>query len=103
MTKILVAEGEVVPVGTVLVVIGGDGAEPAAAPDRSRAADRARARSRSSSKCLINHKLAFRRRRSCGGSPQELGVDLASSERHRAERADHRGRRPQRGRRGACV
>jgi pyruvate dehydrogenase E2 component (dihydrolipoamide acetyltransferase) len=32
VTKILVAEGEVVPVGTVLVVIGGDGAEPAAAP-----------------------------------------------------------------------
>ena len=41
VTKILVGEGEVVPVGTVLVVIGGDGAEqprtatraePAAAP-----------------------------------------------------------------------
>ncbi|HXV56763.1 MAG TPA: dihydrolipoamide acetyltransferase family protein, partial [Gaiellaceae bacterium] len=32
VTRILVGEGEVVPVGTVLVVIGGDGAEPAAAP-----------------------------------------------------------------------
>ena len=31
VTKILVGEGDVVPVGTVLVVIGGDGAEPAAA------------------------------------------------------------------------
>ena len=31
VAKILVAEGEVVPVGTVLVVIGGDGTEPAAA------------------------------------------------------------------------
>jgi pyruvate/2-oxoglutarate dehydrogenase complex dihydrolipoamide acyltransferase (E2) component len=31
VTRILVAEGEVVPVGTVLVVIGGDGAEGAAA------------------------------------------------------------------------
>ena len=31
VARILVAEGEVVPVGTVLVVIGGDGAEAAAA------------------------------------------------------------------------
>ena len=36
VTRILVAEGEVVPVGTVLVVIGADGAEPAAAaPSRA--------------------------------------------------------------------
>ncbi len=34
VTRILVAEGEVVPVGTVLVVIGGDGAEAAAAEPR---------------------------------------------------------------------
>jgi pyruvate dehydrogenase E2 component (dihydrolipoamide acetyltransferase) len=32
VSRILVAEGEVVPVGTVLVVIGADGAEPAAPP-----------------------------------------------------------------------
>src|SRR4249919_1798490 len=32
VTKILVGEGEVVPVGTVLVVIGGDATEPAAPP-----------------------------------------------------------------------
>ena len=32
VTRILVAEGEVVPVGTVLVVIGGDGTEPPASP-----------------------------------------------------------------------
>ena len=31
VARILVAEGEVVPVGTLLVVIGEDGAEPAAA------------------------------------------------------------------------
>jgi pyruvate dehydrogenase E2 component (dihydrolipoamide acetyltransferase) len=42
VTKILVGEGEVVPVGTVLVVIGGDAAEPkakatATAPDKVRA------------------------------------------------------------------
>jgi pyruvate dehydrogenase E2 component (dihydrolipoamide acetyltransferase) len=43
VSRILVAEGEVVPVGTVLVVIGGDGAgperkkqEPAAAPPADR-------------------------------------------------------------------
>jgi pyruvate dehydrogenase E2 component (dihydrolipoamide acetyltransferase) len=32
VTKIFVGEGEVVPVGTLLVVIGGDGAAPAPAP-----------------------------------------------------------------------
>jgi pyruvate/2-oxoglutarate dehydrogenase complex dihydrolipoamide acyltransferase (E2) component len=32
VTRILVGEGEVVPVGTVLVVIGGDGTGPVAAP-----------------------------------------------------------------------
>ena len=38
VARILVAEGEVVPVGTVLVVIGGDGAETAAAqPEEPRA------------------------------------------------------------------
>jgi pyruvate dehydrogenase E2 component (dihydrolipoamide acetyltransferase) len=34
VARILVSEGEVVPVGTVLVVIGGDGAESAEAPAR---------------------------------------------------------------------
>lgn len=55
VSKILVAEGEVAPVGAVLVVIGGDGAPPAAAPAR---ADKARA-------TPLVRKLA-----------QELGVDL---------------------------
>ncbi len=36
VTSILVAEGEVVPVGTVLVVIGGDGAQPTAAAPAPR-------------------------------------------------------------------
>ena len=36
VTSILVAEGEVVPVGTVLVVIGGNGAEPQAKRSRKR-------------------------------------------------------------------
>src|ERR1051325_809478 len=46
VSRILVPEGEVVPVGTVLVVIGGDGAQPAAAgepqaPARAAGAGRA--------------------------------------------------------------
>src|SRR3954449_7244935 len=38
VTKIHVAEGEVVPVGTVLVVIGGGGGVPKAEPPAERAA-----------------------------------------------------------------
>ena len=53
VTKIHVAEGEVVPVGTVLVVIGGEAEAPAAAPERIQATPLVR-------------KVA-----------QELGVDLA--------------------------
>ena len=36
VTRIMVGEGDVVPVGTVLVVIGGDGAEPAPRQERPR-------------------------------------------------------------------
>ena len=44
VARILVAEGEVVPVGTVLVVIGADGAGPvpSSAPDVSRVQDSGR-------------------------------------------------------------
>ena len=38
VTKILVGEGDVVPVGTVLVVIGGDGAEAPAPPEAPKPA-----------------------------------------------------------------
>src|SRR5205809_5575306 len=54
ITQILVAEGKVVPVGTVLVVIGGDGSQPAPKP----AAEKGRA-------TPLVRKIA-----------QELGVDL---------------------------
>ena len=37
VSRILVAEGEIVPVGTVLVVINGDGAEPPAAAQEPKA------------------------------------------------------------------
>jgi pyruvate dehydrogenase E2 component (dihydrolipoamide acetyltransferase) len=66
VSQILVAEGEVVPVGTVLVVIGGDGAarepkaeKPAAAPPAERG-EKVRA-------TPLVRKVA-----------QELGVDLAT-------------------------
>jgi pyruvate dehydrogenase E2 component (dihydrolipoamide acetyltransferase) len=66
VSKIVVGEGEVVPVGTVLVVIGGDGeqaAEPKAGSDtapRSQTPDRVRA-------TPLVRRLA-----------EELGVDLAT-------------------------
>jgi pyruvate/2-oxoglutarate dehydrogenase complex dihydrolipoamide acyltransferase (E2) component len=59
VAQILVAEGTVVPVGTVLVVIGGDGAAaPPKAPDTQRPAEKAKA-------TPLVRKIA-----------QELGVDL---------------------------
>jgi len=58
VSKILVGEGEVVPVGTVLVVIGGDGSAPA--PKTASKEDKARA-------TPLVRRLA-----------QELGVDLDS-------------------------
>jgi pyruvate dehydrogenase E2 component (dihydrolipoyllysine-residue acetyltransferase) len=65
VTKILVAAGEVVPVGTVLVVIGGDGANPpAAARPRSTAPGRRDEKVRATPRV---RRLA-----------QELGVDPAS-------------------------
>jgi pyruvate dehydrogenase E2 component (dihydrolipoyllysine-residue acetyltransferase) len=63
VSRILVPEGEVVPVGTVLVVIGADGAEPVPPAPRgtvSRGAERVRA-------TPLVKRLA-----------RELGVDLAS-------------------------
>ena len=67
VTRILVAEGEVVPVGTVLVVIGGDGAtEPAERePEPSSRSPHPLRRQVS-----ISHKLAFRLPRSSAASPR---------------------------------
>ena len=59
VTQILVEEGKVVPVGTVLVVIGGDGA-PSAAEQQERPQEKAKA-------TPLVRKIA-----------QELGVDLDS-------------------------
>jgi pyruvate/2-oxoglutarate dehydrogenase complex dihydrolipoamide acyltransferase (E2) component len=73
VSRILVAEGDVVPVGTVLVVIGGDGAAPAdveqprtdEAPDKEAAVPREPA-------AKVRATPLVRR------VAQELGVDLAS-------------------------
>ena len=73
VTKILVAEGEVVPVGTVLVVIGGDGAEPAAvpAPERQAAPATAPSQAVGAAPGRVQATPVVRR------VAQELGVDLA--------------------------
>ena len=73
VTRILVAEGEVVPVGTVLVVIGGDGAEPASvrAPERQAAPATAPGQAVGSASSRVQATPIVRR------IAQELGVDLA--------------------------
>jgi pyruvate dehydrogenase E2 component (dihydrolipoamide acetyltransferase) len=60
VARIMVGEGEVVPVGTVLVVIGEDGAEPSAPRAEAREEQKVRA-------TPLIRKIA-----------QELGVDLAT-------------------------
>ncbi len=74
VARILVAEGEVVPVGTVLVVIG-DGRASLRRPTQSEppaATESVRRRPR------VRRWTMSGRRRSCAGSPQELGVDLGA-------------------------
>jgi pyruvate dehydrogenase E2 component (dihydrolipoamide acetyltransferase) len=75
VTKILVGEGEVVPVGTVLVVIGGEGVETAADPPKREpvpAPAPARAASVPVTQSRVQATPIVRR------IAQELGVDLAS-------------------------
>jgi pyruvate dehydrogenase E2 component (dihydrolipoamide acetyltransferase) len=74
VSRILVAEGEVVPVGTVLVVIGADGAEPSAAAPEPKAAPAAAPKREpvASGQSRIQSTPIVRR------IAQELGVELAS-------------------------
>jgi pyruvate dehydrogenase E2 component (dihydrolipoamide acetyltransferase) len=78
VARILVAEGEVVPVGTVLVVIGEESADPAATPAPQQAPPAAPARrervtgSQSPGAGRVQATPIVRR------VAQELGVDLAS-------------------------
>ena len=95
--KILVAEGEVVPVGTVLVVIGADGAEPSAArPSPSASRPRPRA-----GKCLS---VTRSRAGDPDRAPDRAGArgGSGSTERHGTERPHH-GERCPRGRRNELV
>ena len=68
VSRILVAEGEIVPVGTVLVVIGADGAEPTAPAAPAAQTEPAPARL-----SVPVTQVAFRRPRSCAGSPRSSG------------------------------
>jgi pyruvate dehydrogenase E2 component (dihydrolipoamide acetyltransferase) len=71
VTRILVAEGDIVPVGTVLVVIGGDGspqaAQPAGAPARTATPPQPAASPGRVQATPLVRRVA-----------QELGVDLAA-------------------------
>lgn len=75
VTRILVGEGEVVPVGTVLVVIGGDGTAPPPAPQQQQqpaaAPPPAARESVVSTQSRVQATPVVRR------IAQELGVDLA--------------------------
>ena len=66
VTRILVQEGEVVPVGTVLVVIGGDGAEPVPETAERPAAQQRAAAEKVRATPLVRKVAA------------ELGVDLST-------------------------
>jgi len=76
VSKILVAEGEVVPVGTVLVVIGGDAATVPAGPvpvsDTETRPEPTRARADSAGGAKVRATPLVRK------VAQELGVDLAT-------------------------
>ena len=94
VARILVPEGEVVPVGTVLVVIGEDGAAPADVeqPRAEEAPQKEAAAATREPSAKVRATPLVRR------VAQELGVDLGSVAGQRARRAHHRGRRS-RGRR----
>ena len=72
VTRILVPEGEVVPVGTVLVVIGGDGSEPPPPAPVAKPAPAAERASVYQSQARVQATPLVRR------VAQELGVELAS-------------------------
>ena len=98
VARILVREGEVVPVGTVLVVIGDDAAAPDVGDGSNRSDTVAEV-----CHCFVRPQGAVARLRSSARIAQELGVDLAIGQPAPAPtaqitEADVRGAR---GRRGA--
>ena len=95
VARILVAEGDVVPVGTVLVVIGEDGTAPAAEEQqRGEPAASVPATAQGQSARAVASRDVSGRRRSFAAWPQELGVDLSSVAGTGPGGRDHGGRRP---------
>jgi pyruvate/2-oxoglutarate dehydrogenase complex dihydrolipoamide acyltransferase (E2) component len=80
VTRILAAEGEVVPVGTTIVVIGGDGNGPAAAPSDERQPRAEPAPSAPSNTVLQGQEERVRTTPLVRRLAQELDVELASVE-----------------------
>ena len=79
VASILVAEGDVVPVGTVLVVIGGDGATPApATPAQSTPAPPAAATAEAAGESVVSTQTRVQATPLVRRLAAELGVDLAS-------------------------
>jgi pyruvate/2-oxoglutarate dehydrogenase complex dihydrolipoamide acyltransferase (E2) component len=76
VTRILAAEGEVVPVGTTIVVIGGDGAAPA--PSEKRQPQAEPTPSVASNTVLRGQEERVRATPLVRRLAQELGVELAS-------------------------
>ena len=72
VSQILVAEGQVVPVGTVLVVIGGDGSGPVPVPGTETRPKETPALTESAGDAKVRATPLVRK------VAQELGVDLAS-------------------------
>jgi pyruvate dehydrogenase E2 component (dihydrolipoamide acetyltransferase) len=72
VSRILVAEGEVVPVGTVLVVIGGDGSGHVPVPGTEPRPERTAAPARPPAEAKVRATPLVRK------VAQELGVDLAT-------------------------
>ena len=72
VSRILVPEGDVVPVGTVLVVIGGDGSGHVPVPDTETRPERPRPRASSVGGAKVRATPLVRK------VAQELGVDLAT-------------------------
>ena len=89
VSRILVAEGEVVPVGTVLVVIGATAPSraPPAAPASAAPAPKELVLPATQASAVQATPIV---RRIAAGARRGSGF----VERHRAERAHHRGRRP---------
>ena len=98
VARILAEEGEVVPVGQVIVVIGGDGATPAAgAEEQPRAEPAPRQGAAPVPSNSLSQGEKVRATPLVRRLAQELGVDLAGLTGSGPQGRDHRGRHSRRG------